>query len=392
MSRILKVMIALLAIAAIAAPAFAEDRLSLSGEMRVRGFFLNQDNGTTDESSAWNDMRLRMMGKLAVAEGVSVIFRTDMGEAKMGANDRYSNRGDSAFAGKTAGDQEMHFDVAMLSITKNGYTLNAGQQYYRLGTTGMISDHVGAGFTLKKGPVTLFHVKVQEDAITESDESVTGANFAFGNDDFSGNVFAAYDVGQASDDNLLGVGVSLNANLGAVAIKGELDYLSGENAAGADEKGLNLYVDASAAISETVTVGGILLYGQAQDGTDEQVVGMNRAFGDWRPLSYGYETVEFTQEINPFDISDGGDAGMQAVSIYADFKASDALGLKFAAAYAQPDDEDQTTIDDATTLNASLKYAVMANTSFTTHVNYQMISDTADKDNLQVISGLKVKF
>ncbi len=36
--KLLKVLVAALVMAAMVAPAFAEDRLSLSGEMRTRGF------------------------------------------------------------------------------------------------------------------------------------------------------------------------------------------------------------------------------------------------------------------------------------------------------------------------------------------------------------------
>ncbi len=385
MSRLVKVVIALLAIAAIATPVMAEDRLSLAGQMRVRGFFLNSDNGTTDQSSAWNDQRLRLQGKIAVAEGVSVVFRTDATEAVWGSS--------AANVQNTNRMSALHFDKAYLQLVKNGYTLLAGQQYYKLGLTGMLADTIGAGFTIKKGPVTLVHLKVSDLDTQTSDASVTGAQFNFGNDDFSGSGTAVYNQGTGSDVDLVALGVVLKASFGAVAVKGEVDFLSGENAAGNDEKGLQLYVDVSSAISDTVTVGGLILWAQSQDGTDDQVTRSGGVFADWRPLAYGYESVEFSVELDPFELGGAGtNSGIRAISGYADVKVSDDLGLKFAAAYAQSDDDDVLDIDGFT-LNASLKYAVMANTSLTAHAQYQGIETAGvDTDTVQIISGLAVKF
>src|SRR5210317_2214868 len=60
------------------AVAIAEDRLSLSGEMRVRAFHVDVDSA--DNTETWANQRLRIAGKIAVAEGVSVHFRTDITE------------------------------------------------------------------------------------------------------------------------------------------------------------------------------------------------------------------------------------------------------------------------------------------------------------------------
>ena len=81
MSKFLKIMIVLLTIAAVAAPVMAEDRLSLNGEMRVRGWYIDDGGDSTD---SFMDQRLRIGGKLSVAEGVSITFRFDETEATWG--------------------------------------------------------------------------------------------------------------------------------------------------------------------------------------------------------------------------------------------------------------------------------------------------------------------
>ncbi|HEY5674078.1 MAG TPA: hypothetical protein VIR78_10255, partial [Malonomonas sp.] len=115
MSRVLKAMVALLAIAAIAAPAMAEDRLGLSGAMEVRGWYLD-DGG--DKTETFADQRLRIGGKLSIAEGVSATFRTDFSES-----DEWGN--DAAY-----GRQNIHVDRAHLDITKGMFSLRAGQQNF----------------------------------------------------------------------------------------------------------------------------------------------------------------------------------------------------------------------------------------------------------------------
>ena len=98
--KLLKVLVAALLLAAMVTPAIAEDRLSLSGEMRVRAFHVDvdEDNDNDDSTNTWANQRLRIAGKIAVAEGVSVTFRTDITEG--------TNWGDSSGFGSAFGNPE----------------------------------------------------------------------------------------------------------------------------------------------------------------------------------------------------------------------------------------------------------------------------------------------
>ena len=84
--KMLKVLLAVLVMVAMVTPVIAEDRLSLNGEMRVRGWHqdFDYDGDSDDSTDTWGDQRLRIGGKIAVAEGVSITFRTDITESNWG--------------------------------------------------------------------------------------------------------------------------------------------------------------------------------------------------------------------------------------------------------------------------------------------------------------------
>ena len=120
------------------AVAVAEDRLSLSGEMRVRGWHSDSDYGTDfdddedDSTSTWADQRLRIAGKIAVAEGVSITFRTDITENNWGNNGTGSNGpGNAARSGANQQWDRAHIDLTF----SNGFHLRAGQQFVGTGGT-----------------------------------------------------------------------------------------------------------------------------------------------------------------------------------------------------------------------------------------------------------------
>lgn len=413
MSRILKVMVVLLAITAMVAPSvFAEDRLSLAGEMRVRGMFYQYDDGTNDRSHAWNDQRLRIGGKIAVAEGVSVNFRFDATESDENSSDAVAWGGSSSsYAGGSAYQYsqrrgDIQFDKAYLQIVKNGYTLMAGQMYFGGFGIGKQLDVVGAGFTVKKAGLTLSHVKRMDKNAGKNgfggttgydDMSLTAAKYDIKGDGFSVTPMVSYNVRQSTDVERLGLGVYATVNLNAIAIKGELDYFNGENAAAADEKGIQLYLDGSMAVSDTVKVGLIGLYAQGQDGGDVQVTNNNNdgtvdwTFAEWHPENYGYYSTEFVNDFDTFDPSGSG-AGVLGAVVYSDVKVSDDLGMKFSAGYLETEDDGIYDLSGYI-LNAGASYAVATNTALNTQINYTAMDDAGtDKDQLAVISGLHVKF
>ncbi len=140
-------------------PAIAmEDRLSLSGEMRVRGWHtdFDYDGDDDDSTNTWADQRLRIAGKIAVAEGVSITFRTDITEANWGSNN-------STF-GAGRGGSTQQWDRAHIDLTKGMVHVRAGQQLTYWSQTGVLDNQTtGISFDLATGvPVSGF-VYLNED-------------------------------------------------------------------------------------------------------------------------------------------------------------------------------------------------------------------------------------
>jgi hypothetical protein len=419
--KMLKLLMAALLLVAMVAPAIAEDRLSLSGEMRVRGFWYDtdyEDLGGDSDSGAWNDQRLRMAGKIAVAEGVSVVFRFDATESDENSSDAVAWGGSASSARQYSQRRaDIQFDMAYLQVEKYGITLKAGQQYFGgFGYTGKLLDVVGAGFVGSYNGFTLAHVKRMDEnqgkdtfsGNYEADVSLTGFKYDFKGEGFTLTPMVSYNNDATTmDRDLLGLGLAGSVDLGPVLLKGEFDYFDGDygdDFADWDIKGTQLYLDASMAATDTVRVGGMLFYALGDD-EDEQATNNNYdgitdwTFADYHPESYGTWSTDFVDEF--YDIYDplGVNGGVIAAQIYADVKASDTISLKFAGMYFT--NEDDTYIDyDGYTFNAGIAYALAANTSLTAHFNYinydidEVLDENVGEDGgtMQVISGIQVKF
>lgn len=389
--KLLKVLVAAIVLAAMVTPAVAEDRFSLGGSMQVRGFYkAGETNGVDLDDRAYNDMRLRIQGTIAVAEGVKVVFRNDIGEATDANADSYVGQQFGSMGQNTMRfGSDLHWDKIYLELAKNGYTFRAGQQYYRSGMIGTLGDHLGTGFYLANGPFTIWHTKMDEETLANSDRSLTGAQFNFGADAFKGSVFGTFDKGLMNNDELYALGLSFNTDLGAFAVKGELNLFDGENAGGGDEEGLQLYLDASTSASDTLTVGGMFLYAQAQDSSDQITRVAGTGFGGFAPQTYGFFHTDFEY----FDIFDpsGADQGVVAAQLYSNVALSDDLDGRFAAMFYTV--EDDFAFDaDGIVLNANVSYALMANTKLNAGVNYRTMDAGADSDLLQLATGLYVSF
>jgi hypothetical protein len=404
MSKFLKVMIVLLTIAAVAAPAFAEDRLGLSGEMRVRGWLTDDGDKTTD---TWADQRLRIGGKFNIAEGVSVSFRTDITETSWG-----DAAGNSAGAGRTGVQQ---WDRAYLDLDMGAFHLRAGQQTVFIGSTGAIDTQDGGLKVDMKGPVTVsafWFLNDQRGAKFEngtknntmgagesnvSDSYVSGVNVGHKTDAYAANVFVGNQIkANDADENVYVVGVNFNMNLAAVKLATEIDYFTGDATANLDAMGLQALVDASMAAGDAATVGGQFLYALAADSDETQYQYLGNSFNGWDPLlEVGtWLTNEQIDLGRPFDFT-GDNAGVIGLRAYGNFKASDALGLGASLAYVMPEDDKMTNIDNSIIAALGLTYKVMANTSLHTQFQYETVSvdqGSDPDDQYQAGMGLFVNF
>jgi len=431
--KLLKVLVAALVMAAMVTPVFAEDRLSLSGQMRTRAFHkdIDFDKGSNDGTQTYANQRLRIAGKIAVAEGVSVTFRTDITEGtNWGDSSNFQNNVNGAIGpirtngfGHGRSGAQQQWDRAHLDITKGNFHLRAGQQYVGSGGTWAVdTQDSGVAIDLGEGaPIKLFMI-IDDDNTTIADagdfvlDPETGAiipNTAtssdgsdaflfggFGNlkgDNFKSRIIlAGYNDGDEQEVYLVGVNGTLN--LDAIKLMAELDFFTGDanDAAGLDAFGTQLLVDASLALSDTFTLGAQLFYALGDD-EDKQYVRLGNGFNGWDPI-YDVGTNLSNEEIvfgNPFDFT-GQSAGVVGGRLYTNVKLSDSFSLGASAAYVQ-EEEDAIIESDGYALAAGLKYAILENTSIQMQLQYEDFDVTVSDvdggyDAFRAGSGIFVNF
>jgi hypothetical protein len=381
MSRFLKTMIVLLAIVAMAAPAFAADNLSLSGEMRVRGWYV--DNNTDPNTNSRFDQRLRIGGKFSVAEGVSVTFRTDVTESVWGT----TGSGNGFGSGRSGYDGSNQWDRAHLDLNFGGFALRAGQQYLNFGVSGF--DAQDNGFKIVSGPVTAFFMLNDNNGSTlnESDDYYYGVQFAM--DSFAG--FLASQKGDAEEVYVLGG--TYKASYDALSVYFEAEYFTGDASATVDAMGAQMVADVSFAASEAMTVGGQVMYAMGADGGEAQYVILGNDFGGWDPL-FDVGTSLSNEQIGAgraFDVFGGG-AGLMALRVYTSVKASDALKIGASLAYAEPEEDANTAADSLLGLAFGVSYKLMANTNLDMQVEYIDVDEAGVDAAIQGGVGLFVNF
>ncbi|MDT8419839.1 MAG: porin [Desulfuromonadales bacterium] len=382
MSKFLKIMIVLLTIVAVAAPVMAEDRLGLSGQMRVRGWHID-DGGDTTES--WADQRLRIGGKFSIAEGVSVTFRTDVTEANWGANAGFGS-------GRLPASNANQWDRAHLDIASGNLHLRAGQQYLAFGNSGFDAQDNGLTLNYKGAiPVTAFWM-INDDGGGESstDSYYYGIKAGHKGESYASSIYLAgqTDVSDAGE-NVMVIGVTLDYNLDAVALYGEVDFFMGDATEDTDAAGTNLMLQASMAATETINVGGQFFFSPGED-EDVKYDILGNDFGGWDPL-FAIGTGLDNEQIGtgrPWGIF--GDAGVMAFRVFGDVKASDDLTVSGSLAFLQSEDDDIAD-DDAMALAVGCSYSVMANTSLGVQIEYIDV-DSLDDEILQAGTGLFVNF
>ncbi len=384
MSRILKVMIVLLAIAAMVTPVMAEDRLSMSGQMRVRAFYIDDD---TDSTASTIDQRLRTGGKYSIADGVSVTFRFDITESNWGNSvDGFGLRkNDETTTGA------IQWDRAHLDLDFGSFKLRAGQQLAGVGNWTI--DVESTGFLVTSGPVKAFVFLTDDQGSTDAaDDYVWAFNYGQKMDAVKFDAFVGGQNG--SDENVYVIGVNASAGFDALTLSGEFAYFTGDASEDVDAMGTQLVLAADFAASETVTVGGKILYAMAadSDGSEVQYSVLGNDFNNWKPLTAilggmaGEKGMHFNRPFNAF-----GNAGLIGLNGNAKVKATEELSLAGSLSYLMPEDDDDalTTVDSAVQIVLASSYKLMTNTYLDATLQYTSwddSDDTAESDN-EIVAG-----
>ncbi len=397
-----KLAIAIFAVVCVAmfiAPAYAEDRVSLSGSLRFRGW---SDTYTDGSDASWIDQRLRLDTKINVADDVSIRFRADYGDGAWGS--AYING--LAARPRANASNTIDIDYSYVTINKEMWSLKFGQQYMGLGHINEVLDSIGTGAVLRlKFPVavSLMYAKVDENGSTNDDGNnddtdLYALNFSYDTDAFSLNLFGAtVDDGTATDYSPVMYGFSGSTTLGMINIVGEVDFATGDTNDGAtDYIGTQFYLSASAKLNEAFNLGAEILYALGTDDPNEvQLTNLGNWGWTFCPMSnntpFGGDWAA-DGNATMFDPS-GDSAGVQGITFYADYKVIDGMALGAKVGYFTPEEDDATTVDDITSFNVWASYMLATNTELALAYFYSDIDDVNATDELtSLVAKLVVNF
>ncbi|UCD88515.1 MAG: hypothetical protein JSW04_08555 [Desulfobacterales bacterium] len=412
-----KFFIALLAITLVASLftiAAAEDKLSLSGTMRVRAWDVENysdfdDGNKADEQSYW-DQRMRIGGAIKANDAVSGHFRLDFSESQWGSSSWTGSRYGSS------GSTPIQVDRAYLQIVQDLYTLKAGQLYFSTGPRYIVYDNNTTGITATlKLPVVidLHYSKLDEDqtealtpagisALTDEDPFTTEDLDAFvvqakyAADTWSvGGFYALIEDSSILDNSPEAFGVFGSVALGPVNLVAEIDIFGGDASPTVEYMGEQVFINAEWKM-DTLILGGDIYYAAAADPNEIQLEGLNN-FGDFQPTTYG----AFVEDYVPFPGSGvhdftGDSAGVTGASIYAKFSPMEKLTLWGQVAYLEPEEDENTSIDDLTVLNLSAQYEFVPSATIAALYSTSLVSTDSgtvpDDDATTLAARLQIKF
>lgn len=394
MKRLAILFIAVVCTAMFIAPAFAEDRLALSGSFRVRAWDTEDFDGT---EANYFDQRLRTGAKLNVADDVNVQFRADWGDGTWGQD--YTGGGLITRPRRLA-QTTVDVDRAFLEIKKEMWSLRAGQQYLGLGVNKVLdANATGIKFDLNFAPVvtSFIYAKMDENgSLTDEgdteDEDFYALNINYSCDNFTGNVFvAAKNDDTDVEDSPVMVGFEGAAKLGMVNLTSELAIATGDTADGTiDYIGTQFYLAADTNVTDTVNIGARLFYALGTDDPTERQFTTFANFGDFDPISMGTPfDADLSMAYNVDEIFDptGDSAGVQGIMLETKFTPVDVLALGAKVAYLQPEEDSVTDIDSLTAFHVWAAYTIATNTELAVAYLY---SDPEMDDNVTDLDPKKV--
>jgi hypothetical protein len=376
-----KIFIIALAVMMVAGMAYAEDRLSLNGSLRLRGW--DNEAATAAGGNDWNsdteesffDSRFRVGGKIAVADDVSVNFRMDFGDTSWGLG--YPP---SLAAARPRGADKMttantiDIDRAYISVKKDMWELDAGQHYMGLGIAEVFDlNATGFTFRLKFDPVkiSLLYAKVNEggslsDATSaEEDIDAYAANVGFASDTFDVKAFYAMLKDQSdTDDSPSAFGLNGGLRLGMVNLLGELALFGGDDGAGTDYMGTQFYIKADAAITEMITIGAEGFYAMGTEDANEEQKAYLTDWASFVPMSANTpQDGDFSafSTWTPFMVDQN--TGSIGGTLFADFAIMEGLSAGAKVGYFTAETDIIDRIETITAWNAYIKYMIATNTN-----------------------------
>ena len=396
MKKVVVLMFAVVCAAMFIAPAYAEDRVSLYGALRVRSW-----NGTkfSGVDQNWVDQRFRIGTKIKVADGVSLELRTDYGEGIWGQD--YT--GGLVSRPRGSAINTIDIDRGFLDINKRMWSLRLGQQYLGLGMKEVLDANATAAKLVLKFPLktSLIYAKISENGDLNDDGAFEDTDFyainlSYDTDAFSSNLFAATVNDQTpTDDSPMMFGLHGRAKIGMLALQAELAFAGGDNGSGTDYMGTQFYLQGDVKLTETFSMGAELLYALGTDDPTEQQYSRFSHFGgftlmaDNTPFNGDWT---YSKSNKPFDPT-GDSAGVQGITLYGKVNVMKGLSLGGKIAYFTPEEDSVTTTDDITSFNVWASYMLATNTQLALAYLY---SDHDDPNTVEaekwLVAKLQVNF
>ncbi len=406
MKKLLVAMIAMAFIVGLVADmAVAEERLSLSGQVRVRAWSTENYDFTdtvNDEQSFW-DQRFRMQAVVSPADGVKGVLRFDFAEDVWGSANWAKHRYNEG--------SELQVDRAYLDVTKGIVNVKAGQQYMGLGNSfAYDNNQTGLQLTIATPVVVrLGYAKIDENAdgtdAPYTDEEDLGTadvdhyfiNIGYKSDVFSIDGFYAMQKDDQTNDEPVLYGFLAKFGVGPVNVIAELDAFSGDDGAGTDYTGIQFIADASMAMSDAFTLGVDLIYSDGTNDAGEVKTTRfpNAFFGSMYYSDYGAFATDITPlgDGDVFDPADTG-AGAMGGGVYVKFAPMDTLTLYGQLAYLTADEDFSGGFDSGLVGNLSAEYLLVQNTTLAGGVCY-VDADVNDGDTdpfLAYVARLQISF
>ncbi len=357
-----KLVLILAILIAFAAPAVASD-FSAGGQARFEAVSYEPPLGAEDRD--YFDQRYRVAFTWKVNDNVTTQLRADFAEFQWGDGYR-----------PEAGNDTVMVDRAWAKINQGALSLTVGQQAGGLGHGLIWSDQfqgVIAGVDLAPIAITLLYSKESEggaataavpanasagtpagnvltDDGANDDTDIYGAQVSFTNDMFSGGLIYAYWDNEPADADASGFGAFFTIPVANFTIKGAVAGFSGDTGtAGSDFDGTQFFLSAETALTEALKCELIFVWADDVDAADTQLTALQDDMM-FHPLDFGgalaYNNYPHVYATNIFDIGGGG-GGVVGIIGGVQYAATEALTFYGKLAYAEPNDDNTTTLDSA---------------------------------------------
>lgn len=404
MKKLTIAFIAVVCMAMFIAPAYADDRVSLSGSMRVRAWDKDFTDGT---DASWWDQRFRIQTTINIADDVKAVMRADYGDGRWGLDYTTGYNGGLVTRPNRGSSSAIDIDRGYLQIDKEMWQVTAGQQFVGLGINEVLDANMTGIKLVLKLPVkvSLIYGKANENGFTNDDGNnddtdLYAVNFGYDTDAFSADFFAVtIDDDTAVDESATMFGINGSATLGMVNLTSELAFATGDTANGnIDYMGTQFYLKADANLSDAFSVGGEILYAL---GTDDAGEAQLSYISDWASFTPTSNNTPFDADWSAFEVANGGywqafdptnsNGGVQGITLFAKYNVMDALSLGGQVGYFEPEEDKNTATDDITTFNVWASYMLATNTEFAVAYLYSDY-DNLDDEYTTLIARLQVNF